>query len=279
MKKWILRILIFTFLFLFIAAVIYVIIFAWQRFLLILSLTTVISIPMWIRAVAIRSWTPMIKKISIVMLLVISTTFSLYIALKPSVNTTQLSMWAGNIAVTLYFVACGVSAYLNWPGRPQKTKKSIHSSPKKQSARKNRNYVVIPMMTGTDGDASVTFLNATFQKVNESKKRFPDPDFGAWLIEQIYSEKKMMAERRGAFKKKLYCPSCDGELSPEIREPKQIEYELQYHDFDPFKMQITIPSVVCPQCGKVCGMDLDGSLSNYLGDAIIAAFKSVNIKP
>lgn len=188
--------------------------------------------------------------------------------------------WLGQVVLILYFVAAVSSAYFNWPGKRKESQKiTSAASTRKSARRKNRVYVSIPTMTGADGDAKVRFINATFQKVSESKKRFPDPDFGAWLIEQVYSEKKMMAERRGAFKKKLYCPSCDGELSPEIREPKQIEYELQYHDFDPFVLQITVPSVTCPQCGKVCGMDLDGSLSNHLGDAIIAAFNSENIKP
>jgi hypothetical protein len=69
------------------------------------------------------------------------------------------------------------------------------------------------------------------------------------------------------------------ELSPELREPKQIEYELAYKDFDPFVIQITIPSIPCPQCSRICGIDSDGSLNNHLSEAIIAAFRSENIKP
>ena len=134
-------------------------------------------------------------------------------------------------------------------------------------------------MTGTYGDTTVTFINATFQKVNETKKRYPDPDFGFWLIEEIYKNKKILADRQGTFKKKLFCSSCGAELNSDLREPKRIEYELKYMDFDPFIIQVKIPSVECPLCRRICGIDLDGSLNNQLNEAIIAAFNSENIKP
>ncbi len=145
--------------------------------------------------------------------------------------------------------------------------------------QKNKDYISIPSMTGADGGASVTFLDATFQKVNETKKRFPDPDFGAWLIEQIYNGKKVLAERRGVFRKRLFCPDCGTELESEPQEPKRIDCELKYKDFKPFVLQITLPAAQCPQCRKVSGMDRDGSLNNHLNEAIIAAFRSENIEP
>ncbi len=277
MKKWIYRILVFGFLFIFIAMIVYAIIFAWQRLLLVFLLANILSIPVWIRAVAIRSWQPLTKKISIVVMVAISAGFSVYAFLQPSVPSSLA--WLGPVAVALYFIATMVSAYFSWPGRRNESEKSLLGAQKRKSIRKNRTYVSIPFMTGSDGDASVTFINATFQKVNESKKRYPDPDFGAWIFEQIYVTKKILAERRGAFKKKSFCPSCSTELFPELREPKQIEYELKYKDFDPFVIQITIPSVICPLCGRICGIDLDGSLNNHLNEAIIAAFRSENIKP
>lgn len=140
-------------------------------------------------------------------------------------------------------------------------------------------YVLIPLMSGTHGYASASFINATFQEVSDSKKRYPDPDFGAWLIEQIYRVKRTLAERRGIFRKKFFCSSCETELNPDFRSPKQIEHKLQYKDLEPFGLQITIPSVTCPQCNQICGIDLDGSLNSDINEAIIAAFKSENINP
>jgi len=178
-----------------------------------------------------------------------------------------------------YLAAVLLSAYFNWPRESGKSGKLLSDNPRRKSTTKNRTYVTIPLMTGSDGAASVTFLNATFQKGNGAQKRYPASDFGGWLIDQIYNVKKIMAERRGVFKKKLFCPSCGAELHSEYRGPKQIEFELRYVDFDPFILQITIPSISCPQCNRICGIDSDGSLNNHLSEAILAAFKSENIKP
>ena len=49
-------------------------------------------------------------------------------------------------------------------------------------------------MTGAAGDATITFINATFQVKNKSEKRYPAPDFGAWLVEQISNVNKLLAE-------------------------------------------------------------------------------------
>ncbi|MFZ5921836.1 MAG: hypothetical protein ACOYY3_12355 [Chloroflexota bacterium] len=142
-----------------------------------------------------------------------------------------------------------------------------------------KEFVSIPVLSGVNGNASVTFVNATFQKVDEVSRRYPDPDFGAWLFEEIYTKRGTLAERRGVLKKKFLCSSCGTVLNPEMQMPKRIEYELKYKNFDSFTMQITIPSVICPQCNKISGIDLDGSLNNHLNEAIIVAFKSENIKP
>ncbi len=144
---------------------------------------------------------------------------------------------------------------------------------------KDKVYFVIPTMIGMANGVSVSFVNATFQNVNESINRYPDPDFGAWLFNEMYSKKRILAERRGVFKKRLFCPSCGTELNPLLQEPMQIEHELKYKNFDPFVIQIIMPSVICPQCNKITGVDLDGSLNNHLNEAIIAAFESENIKP
>lgn len=144
---------------------------------------------------------------------------------------------------------------------------------------KEKNYILIPLMTGADGDASVAFINATFQRVNESIKRYPDPDFGAWLTEQIFYKKKIFSDMQGVFRKKFSCPSCGTELDPAFKKFRQIEYQLRYKDFAPFVLQVTIPSVICRQCNRVSGIDIDGSLNNHLSEAIIIAFKTENIKP
>jgi hypothetical protein len=144
---------------------------------------------------------------------------------------------------------------------------------------KEKTYVVIPFMAGTDDDTAIVFINATFQIKDDLVKRYPHPEFGPWLIEQIYDVQKILAEKKGLFKKKYICPSCATELNPDSRRPIESNYELAFLDFAPFTVKITIPAVECPQCKKICGIDLKDSLGCHLNDAIIHAFDSQNIKP
>jgi heme/copper-type cytochrome/quinol oxidase subunit 4 len=233
--------------------------------------------PMWIHVVSGKHWKPSTKKICIVAMVIISAGATIYGFLRSQTDSSPLWIW--HAFLILFFVAVVLSAYFNWPRERKVSEKMPANNPKVKPARKNRAYVSLPLLTGSDGDASVAFHNATFQKVNESGKRFPDPDFGAWLIKQIYQTNKILAESTGVLKRKFFCPSCGTELSPEGREQEQKEFELRYKDFAPFIMQITIPSVMCPQCSRICGIDLDGSLNYHLNEAILHAFGSENILP
>ena len=141
-------------------------------------------------------------------------------------------------------------------------------------------YVIVPIMTGTAGGATATFINATFQVKNKSEKRYPAPDFGSWLVEQISDVHKLLAEScRIFFKQKFYCPSCSTELDPNLRKPVETVYELKFHDFDPFTLKITFPSVECPECKKICGIDIKGPSGSTVYEAILNAFAAENIKP
>jgi hypothetical protein len=142
-----------------------------------------------------------------------------------------------------------------------------------------KKFVVIPSMTGTDGEVSVTLSNATFQEKNDSTKTYAHPEFGPWLIEQIYREQKILAVKKGLFKKIYVCPNCSSELNPDLRKSMEISFDLKHLDFSQFNVKITIPSVECPQCKKVCGIDIKGSLDNHLAEALIHAFQSKNIVP
>jgi len=144
---------------------------------------------------------------------------------------------------------------------------------------KNKKYVTVPLMTGTDGDASVRFVNTTFQERDDSAKYFADPDFGAWLLEKIYNENRLLANKKGLFKKKWCCSSCNTELNINSIKLQQIENELQYKNLPVFIIQITIPAIECSNCKKVCGIDIKGSLQYHLNEAIMHAFSSQNIKP
>jgi hypothetical protein len=142
----------------------------------------------------------------------------------------------------------------------------------------DKTYLTIPYMAGTDGDILFAFINATFQAKTGSVKGYPGPDYGEWLIEEIYRH-LLLAEKQGLFKKRWLCPSCHADLGSVSPALKQVEYEFKYKNFPAFLVRMTVPFVECPQCMDSCGIDLQGSLSFHLQEAILRAFESENIKP
>ena len=134
-------------------------------------------------------------------------------------------------------------------------------------------------MVGTDGEVSVALVNATFLEKDNFVRTYPDPEFGAWLIEQIHTEQKIFATKKGIFKKVYICPKCSSELNPDLLKPAENSFDLKYLDFAPFSVKITAPSVKCPQCNDVCGIDIKGSIDNHLAEALIHAFESQNVVP
>jgi uncharacterized protein YlaI len=103
--------------------------------------------------------------------------------------------------------------------------------------------------------------------------------FGEWLITEIFENKKIIAKKKGRSRPEYLCPACNQKLDIEKRRPIQTEYELKFEEFEPFTIRTNIPSVECPKCNKICGIDLDGWVNDNLVDAIIDAFASENIKP
>ncbi|HPP64482.1 MAG TPA: hypothetical protein PKV01_14715 [Anaerolineales bacterium] len=63
--------------------------------------------------------------------------------------------------------------------------------------------VVIPMISGTEEDVEASLINATFQVKDATTYKFPHPEFGAWLIEEIYAKQKINAKKEGLFKQYL----------------------------------------------------------------------------
>jgi hypothetical protein len=141
-----------------------------------------------------------------------------------------------------------------------------------------RKFIVIPSVTGTDGEISVSLLNATFEDLDGAIRKFPEPEFGPWLIEQMYQGQRILATKKGILKKSYVCPDCSSELDPDTVKPAETSFELQYLDFAPFRMKISFPGVVCPQCQKLCGIDRKGSFDYHLAEALLHAFRSKNIR-
>lgn len=144
---------------------------------------------------------------------------------------------------------------------------------------KEKNYITIDNMAGKQGNILVGFLGTPFRFEDGKTTRYIDSNFGAWLIEEINNRRNLFCTRKGLLHKEFFCPSCQTRLNIKPTMQNQIEYNLEYKEYPSFKLQITLPSVICPECKKIIGIDIDGSLSYQLNEAIIQAFRSTNILP
>jgi transcription elongation factor Elf1 len=139
-------------------------------------------------------------------------------------------------------------------------------------------YVTLPQISGSEGQVSVSFLNATFQKKGHVRT-YPDPAFGSWLVDEIYNHRKLFAVKKGVLKKSFTCPACNSRLVQASASRRSIEYELQYRGLPPFTLRIDILAAECPQCGKVSVIDARGRLVYSLNEAMIHAFEAGKVKP
>jgi hypothetical protein len=138
---------------------------------------------------------------------------------------------------------------------------------------------VIPLISGIEEDVEVTLLNATFRIKDTTTYKFPGPEFGAWLISEIFDKQKIMAKAEGFFKKKYVCSSCRTELNPDAQNRGIFEFELKFEELKPFQMRITIPTVECGNCHKRNVVDIKGVYGYRIPEALLHALQSRNIKP
>lgn len=141
--------------------------------------------------------------------------------------------------------------------------------------------IQVPYMHAVEGESAVTFLDATFSTVDGKVKYYPDKFFGEWLYHQIFEKNKLFAEKKGLpflGRKTHVCPQCGQELNPDLKRIMETEHRLQLLEFPPFTVKISVPSVICPKCGWVCGIDLEGRASKNLVEAMLRAFAAENIQ-
>jgi len=138
---------------------------------------------------------------------------------------------------------------------------------------------VIPLISGSEEDVEVAMINATFEVKDATTYKFPHPEFGAWLINEIFEKQKIMAKAEGLFKKKFLCSSCRTELNSDTQTRGVLEFELKFKELNPFQMRITIPLVECGNCHKKNVVDTKGVYGFRIPEALLHAFQDRNIKP
>ena len=142
----------------------------------------------------------------------------------------------------------------------------------------SKKLITLSKLTGSDGAIKITMDKVTFQENEDHSLQFVHPEFAPWLSDQIFIWEKTLAIKQGLFRKKYYCSGCGAELDTSLRASVEASYQLEFSDYPPFSLNILMPGVICPQCQKACGIDLDNSFDYQITEALINIFKSANIK-
>jgi hypothetical protein len=136
----------------------------------------------------------------------------------------------------------------------------------------------IPRLTGRAGEISVAISPMPFRETPKGR-RYPYADFGADFMDAFYPSLPA-ARLHGLFRVKLVCPTCDVRLDDATvgRVAFAVEVALKRIP-SPIRVDVEMPGVICPRCGRSL-IDLDDrTLRGHLGDALIDAFEAGGIKP
>jgi hypothetical protein len=225
--------------------------------------------PYWVFVIKVRMQKSILKTILLNSIVLIV----LGLSLNTLIHTWASSSWSITVfallAISAFLALLFIAAYSS----PRSAHHNVRS-PRQSNAR--REYIRIPYMYGESGNVSVVFTNATASVDKKQTRCHPDAEYSPWLVEELENKQKIFAVTRNA---QLICPACDTILPPDFAASQTIESEIQYRDFDPFTLRITIPAVKCSACGKMCAVEVNGNERFNLYEAMVRAFASEQIKP
>jgi len=128
-------------------------------------------------------------------------------------------------------------------------------------------------LRGSARDVSVTLTGLSY-RASSAGPRYPYPDFGSDFIEALH--KSLTAPvRRGFLWSTLACPWCDSRLDAATVGQVSLNFEMSLKRIPPIQVEIEMPGVPCPACGRSLVMIDDSTIDAHLSDALLKAFASV----
>lgn len=142
--------------------------------------------------------------------------------------------------------------------------------------------VKLPPFEGAEGEVKLTVIGMPAVACAEDHKRFVYPEFAALLMdftaETAHYELAEPAVKRGLLRKHYHCPACGRELSPAPAATRRVEFDVDLHDAEPFRLAVEVPIYNCPSCGAECEHPPE-ELAQLGFKAVAHAYRSVDIHP
>jgi hypothetical protein len=135
-------------------------------------------------------------------------------------------------------------------------------------------------VVGDEAPLRLTLRNLPVLACDAPHRYFPGHGFPVWLLNSLVEEeqKKIPAgAEKGLVFRKYACCDCGGEIPSSGGEPMTFSSTLDWQKTAPFVVDITVPVVCCPTCGREQARSR-AELEKLLPAALVHAFKTAGLK-
>jgi|SRR5262249_54318352 len=138
--------------------------------------------------------------------------------------------------------------------------------------------VTVPRLAGKYKEVRITFLGVPLLSTEgRPASRFPDENFGMYVLDEIFTRQSILSKRKGVLRKTHCCRKCDASLMGLKAHRRRFALTIQYKQMAPFKAEIEMPAITCPECATNNAMNDEGT-QHVVGLAIAKAFESLKAR-
>jgi len=138
--------------------------------------------------------------------------------------------------------------------------------------------IAVPHLAGKYREVRITFLGVPLvRNEGRSVSRFPDENFGMYVLDEIFTRQTILSKRKGVLRKTHCCRKCDASLMGLKAHRRRFSLTMKYKQTAAFKVEIEMPAMTCPACATNNAVNDEGT-QHVVGLAIAKAFESLKAR-
>jgi len=138
--------------------------------------------------------------------------------------------------------------------------------------------ISVPRLAGKYRGVRITFLGVPMLRSDgRSASRFPDENFGIYVLDEIFTRQSILSKRKGVLRKTHCCRKCEASLMGLKAHRRRFALTMKYRQTAPFKVEIEMPAMTCPECATNNAVNDEGT-QHVVGLAIAKAFDSLKAR-
>ena len=137
--------------------------------------------------------------------------------------------------------------------------------------------ITVPRLAGKYREVRITFLGVPILRSDGPASRFPDENFGIYVLDEIFTRQSILSKRKGVLRKTHCCRKCNASLMGLKAHRRRFALTMKYKQTVPFKVEIEMPAMTCPTCATNNAVNDEGT-QHVVGLAIAKAFESLKAR-